>query len=144
MITSASITIYKEKVYLPVIGKTYSGLFVDTNPVFICNPILEEMVINLNKVQEIGHPNIEINSSEDRLKHVNIMLKATATKSWKELARLGYCYTLGWSTKGTLLEMSRMDKQGRWEYDPLKTKRLPLDTPYNDLIQVILDDYHSR
>ena len=72
------------------------------------------------------------------------MLTATGTKSWKELARLGNSYSLSWSNKGTLLEMSRLNKQGRWEYDPFKTKRLPLDTPYNDLIQIILDDYHSR
>lgn len=144
MITSASITICKGKVYLPILGITNSGLFVDTNPVFICNPIIEEMVINLQKVQEIGHPLIEINSSEDRLKHVKVMLTATGTKSWKELARLGNSYSLSWSNKGTLLEMSRLNKQGRWEYDPFKTKRLPLDTPYNDLIQIILDDYHSR
>lgn len=143
-ISLASIIIRNKKSFLPVHGLTDSGLFIDIEPVFICDLSIEKMTDNLQQVREIGHPHFKELSREEWKKRTDPVLKATCTKSWKELVRSGFSYTLEWSNKGVLIEMSRLDKQGRWEYDPLKTKRLPIDTPYNDLIQVILDDYHSR
>jgi len=40
--------------------------------------------------------------------------------------------------------MSRLDKQGRWEWDPAKTRTFPADTPLPDIIAVILEDMRSR
>jgi hypothetical protein len=143
-VSIASIIIRNGKAYMPVMGKTDSGLFVNTEPVFICDLFIEEMTQNLQKVKEAGHPYIQILSPEDRKKHSDLMLKATGAKSWKELARTGFSYTIEWSDKGTLIEMSRLDKQGRWEYDLEKARRLPLETPLRDLVQIILEDVKSR
>ena len=143
-ISIASITIWKEKVYMPATGKTDSGLFMDIEPILICDISLEEMIENLDKVRKSGHPLIHVNSPEDLKRHTSLMLKATGTRSWKELARTGYCYVITWGEKETRIEMSRLDKQSRWEYDPTKVRRLPLDTPLKEVIQIILDDYYSR
>jgi hypothetical protein len=143
-VSVASIVIWSGKAYMPIMGRTDSGLFVDTEPVLVCDLSIDKMTENLNKVREAGHPQIHIKSPDERKQHIDLMLKVTGAKSWKELARSGFAYSIGWDEKDVLIEMSRLDKKGRWEYDPEKTRRLPLDTSLKDLIETILDDVRSR
>jgi hypothetical protein len=143
-ISVAGIDIHEGKAYMPVMGRTDSGLFINTEPVFICDLSIEEMAKNLQKVREAGHPLIHIGSSEELKKYTNLIPKASGVKSWKAFARTGFSYTIGWSEKGILIEMSRLDKRGIFEFDPTKAKELPLDTPIKDIVQIILDDVWSR
>ena len=143
-VSIASIIIRNGKAYMPVMGKTDLGLFVDTEPVFICDLFIEEMARNLQNVKQAGHPHIQLLSPEEHKKHSNLILRATEAKSWKELAQTGLSYTIGWNDDGVLIQMSRLDKKGRWEFDPDKNRGLPLDTPLRDLIQIILWDLKSR
>jgi hypothetical protein len=143
-ISRAIINIWNGKVYMPAIGRTDSGMFMGTRPILVCDLSEEEITGNLERIRKIGHPLLHINSAEDRKKHADLILKLTNVRSWKELARTGYCYVITWDEKETGIEMSRLDKQGRWEYDPVKTRILPLDTPLKEVIQIILDDYYSR
>jgi len=143
-VSVTSIYIRKDKAYIPVNAQTDSGLFMGIEPVFICDLALDELSNNLQKVRDFGHPYIQVRTSEESKKYSDSILKAIKAKSWKELARTGYSYTIEWSDKGVLIEMSRLDKQGRWEFDPKKAKRLPIDTALKDIVQIILDDYWSR
>jgi hypothetical protein len=140
----ASIVILNGKAYMPVYGRTENGLFMEIDPVFTCGLFKEEMTEVLQKVRDVGHPLIQTLALEESRKHKDPMLKATNTKSWKELARQSVSYTISWSQHGLLMEMSKLDKQGRWEYDPGKTKELPLDTPLGSIVQIVLDDFYSR
>ena len=144
MVEVSSVIIRKNKVYIPVQGKTDSGLFMYTEPVFVCNVDLQEIRENLKKVESIGHPIIHIKTSADRKKYADVLPKVSGARSWKELGRTGFCYSLGWIEKNIRLKISRLDKQGRWEYDPEKTRLFPIETPIEDIIQIIIDDYHSR
>lgn len=142
-IDSAVIIIKNDKVFIPVLGKTKSGLYIDNEPVFICDVDKGQILENIKNVYDIGHPLLQILNSSDRKEHEKVMLKATGARSWKELGRTGICYTLGWGNQ-LVVTFSRLDKRGRWEYDPNKTKKLALDTSIEEVIQLILDDYYSR
>lgn len=139
-----SVIICNDKAFISVEGKTDSGLYVDMEPVFVSNVSIEEIKSNLAKVQAFGHPRVQILSSEDRNMAAKVMLKATGAKSWKELGRTGFCYTFSGNESYIFLQISRLDKKGRWEYDPEKEHTFPLDTPLDEVIQIIIDDYHSR
>jgi hypothetical protein len=69
------------------------------------------------------------------------VLTATQAKSWKALAKEGASYAIDITLSNIYLEMSRVDKQGRWEYDPQRRKVFALDTPIREVVQVILEDW---
>lgn len=144
MIIRTFIIIRKNKAFIPVLGKTDSGLFVGINPIFVTKVEINEIKDALLQVNDLGHPRVQILTSEDRKFHAKTMLRATGAKSWKELGRTGYCYTLSGNEKSGYLYISRLDEKGRWEYDPEKEHAFSLDTPIENVIQIIIDDYHSR
>lgn len=142
-IKSAVLTFKNGKSYIPVLGRTDSGLYFETEPVFICDIDLDEIKTIIDKLQIIGHPYIQILKKEDRMKEEKKLLYIYGERSWKELAKKGFSYTLSWGNQ-LVITFSRLDKQGRWEYDPEKTRLFPIETPLEEIIQVIIDDYHSR
>ena len=72
------------------------------------------------------------------------VLTTTGARSWKELAKTGAAYTIDWTDKEIRVDMSRLDKKGRWEYDPEKTCTFPPDTPLDQIIAIIMEDIRSR
>jgi len=49
-------------------------------------------------------------------------------------------YVVEWTEKGFILEVSRLDSKGRWEFDPDKRKTYSLGTDLPIVIQDILND----
>lgn len=139
-----TITVRNEKSYIPISGKTDSGIFVGIEPIYVCDLSVEEMAQNLQKVREAGHPPVRIETPEDRKKYSDMMLKATKIRSWKELARTGISYMIVWSDEIVRIQMSRLDKKGRWEFDPEKRRELPIETPSKEIVKIILEDVKSR
>ena len=139
-----SIYVWHGKAYLPAIAQDESGVFVVTDPVYIANLDPEELLAAAETVLSMGHPHVPRPTREEVHKRRDPVLTATKARSWKELARTGASYTADWTDREIRVDMSRLDKKGRWEYDPNKVRLFPPDTPLLEIVAVILEDIQSR
>jgi hypothetical protein len=53
-------------------------------------------------------------------------------------------YTIGWTEHEIRIDMSRLDKKGRWEFDPEKVRKLSPTTQLSEVVKIILDDIRLR
>lgn len=143
-LTVVGIYVWRGKAYLPVQAQFESGVFVDIEPVYVTALSMEELLSAVKKVLAAGHPRLPNPTREEMQQRKSPILMATKVRSWKELARTGASYDIEWTDKEIRVDMSRLDKQGRWEWDPAKTCAFPPDTPLQDVIAVILEDIQSR
>jgi hypothetical protein len=60
------------------------------------------------------------------------------------LAKGGASYTIQWGKDDIILYISRLDRKGRFEVDPAKTRTFPKDAALRTLADAILQDVHSR
>ena len=138
------IYIWRGKAYMPVQAQIESGAFMDIEPVYTAGLNAEELLSGVEKVLAAGHPRLPDPTQEDMRRRKDPVLAATRARTWKELARTGAAYDISWTDKGVRIDMSRLDKKGRWEWDPAKVRILPPDTPLPEIIAVILEDIQSR
>lgn len=138
------IYVWRGKAYLPVKARIESGFFMDIEPVYTAGLDAEELLSAVEKVLAAGHPCLPDPTREEMRQRKSPVLAATGARSWKELARTGASYSIDWTEQEIQVYMSRLDKQGRWEWDPAKTRIFPPDTPLPDIIAVILEDMRSR
>ena len=138
------IYVWHGKVYLPVQAHFETGGFLATERVHTAGLNAEELLSAVEKVLAAGHSTLPRPTREEMEQRKDPILAATKARSWKELAHTGASYVVGWTDKGVRIDMSRLDKKGRWEIDPEKVRILPPDTPLEDIIAVILEDIRSR
>ncbi len=138
------IYVWRGKAYLPVQAQLESGPFMDIEPVYTAGLNAEELISAVEKVLAAGHPRLPDPTREEMRQRKDPVLMATKARSWKELAQTGASYTIGWTDKEIRVDISRLDKKGRWEFDPEKTRIFPPDASLPDLIAVILEDIWSR
>lgn len=143
-LTVVGIYVWRGKAYLPVQAQFESGVFVDIEPVYVTGLSLEELLSAVRKVLAAGHPRLPDPTREEMQQRRDPVLAATKARSWKELARTGAAYTIGWTDKEIRMDMSRLDRKGRWEYDPKKMRTFPPDSPLQDVVAVILEDVRAR
>lgn len=120
------------------------GPYVLVEPIYVVNLGVQEIAEALEKVINTGHPTFPSLTREEWQKRKDPVLKAAGVKSWKALARNGASYTLEWSQDTITLYVSRLDRQGRFETDPAKTRTFPKQTSLETIIEAILDDVRSR
>ena len=145
ILTIAGIIVWHGKAYIPVKAQFESGLYVDIEPVYITEINIEEITKALKAVRDAGHKQLpDPKTREEFLSRKDPILEATHARSWKQLAKTGISYSIGWTDKHVRIEMSRLDKKSRWEYDPEKTKILPPDTPLEHIVESILKDVRTR
>ncbi|GEM_PF-1574977 len=138
------IDIWRGKAYLPVQARYETGGSMDVEPVYMANLTAEELIVAMEKVLAAGHPRLPALTREEIRHRADPVLKATSARTWKELSQTGASYVIGWSDKETRIDMSRLDKKGRWEYDLAKTRILPSEAPLKDIAVIIMDDIRSR
>jgi hypothetical protein len=138
------IYVWRGKAYLPVEARIESGMWMDVEPVYTAGLKVEELLSVVKKVLAAGHPCLPNPTREEMQQRKDPILTATKARSWKELARTGASYSISWTDKEIQVNMSRLDKKGRWEYDPEKMRSFLTDTPLQDIIHVILEDIQSR
>lgn len=131
------------KACLPIHARLASGIWFGIDPVYTSKIDLDELVLVTQKVLAAGHPHLSIESMEVQ-RQKDPILKAIGSRSWKELTRTGTAYSIGWSDKEIVLNISRVDRKGRWEYDPDKVHTFGIDTPLQDVLRVIVADIQSR
>lgn len=139
-----SIYVWRGKAYFPAHGQFRSGIYAIMEPVNIVELELGALVTAAREViarEVVDLPDI---LKDEVRKHPDPLLKAAKARSWKELAATGASYGISWTDRQTFVSMSYRDKQGRWLNDPAKTRILPLDTPLENIITMILADIYTR
>jgi len=144
MIEVAGVIVRKGKAYIPVHAKSEGGPYYLIEPVFTVDLTVDDLLAALSNAIAAGHPQIPPPTKEDMKKCQDPILRASGTKSWKQLAKNGASYNIFWSENQTILYMSRLDNQGRFEPDPNKTKTFPKDTEMRVIVEAILADANTR
>lgn len=140
----AEIIIWDEKAYVASNARVPSGLFTSIEPVFVVDPTLDELVPVVQKVLS-SKPKLLPELTRDEIKAQRDLLpRITGARSWKRLGQKGISYIIELTDKGYLVEMSRLDKKGRWEFDPNKRTTFPPGTNLSVVVQTILDDLKTR
>lgn len=144
-LTVVVIYVWRSKAYIPVQDQYESGIFVGTEPIYIVELKSNDLVRAVKSVKEKGHKRIpDPKSREEVLKRKDPVLAATKAKSWKQLARNGASYTIGWTEKEIRIDMSRVNNRGVWENDLQKLKMLSPNTPLENIVGIILEDIKTR
>lgn len=139
-----SIYIWKGKAYLPLQGRFDSGIWTDLDPVYVSNLNEGEIVDAINKVLAAGHPRLPDPSKEEWQRRKDPVLAATKASSWKALAREGASYSLGWTHDQIRVDVSMLDKKGRWQFNPEKVRIFPIDANLQLVVAPILEDIRAR
>lgn len=141
----ASINIWDRKAYIPSNARYENkGPFTDIEPIYVVNlDIADLLPVVLTILSK--KPDILPEPTKDEVKERrNLFPKVTGARSWKRLCQYGISYLIELSDKGFLVEMSRLDKKGRWEFDPDKRRTLPTGTNLSVVIHTIFDDLRTR
>ena len=144
-LTVVSIDVWHNKAYLPTQAQYESGLFVDIDPVYVVSLNPDELKGAIQSVKNAGHKCLpDPKTKEEFRKRKDPVLAVSGSRSWKQLAKTGASYTIGWTDKEVRIDMSRLDNLGRWEYDPKKVRILPNDVPIDEIVEIILEDIETR
>jgi hypothetical protein len=138
------IYVYEDKAYLPTIARIRTGGWFDTEPVFICDLDVKKIASTIEGLVARGHIVVEPTDPEMGNLRQGAVLRATKTHSWKELANKGVSYNIDFLHDQIRIDMSRLDKKGRWEFDPNKVQVLPHDTSLEVIVDLILRDVRIR
>jgi hypothetical protein len=145
MIRVASVVVRKGKAYTCVAAQTEAGFYVDSEPVFVVDLHTDEVLAALEKVIALGHPSVPTPTVEEMRKRPGLIPSAAGVSSWKKLAQGGASYSIQWRKDSTItLFISRLDKKGRFEWDPARTRTFAGDTPLRTVVEAILEDVRSR
>jgi hypothetical protein len=144
-IRSAAITIWNNKAYLPTPARYVNeGPFTNLEPIHIVNPTQSELVPLVQKMLS-KKPEILPNPTLEEIKFRRDLLpKATGARSWKRLSQNGIAYGIVLTEKGLTLEISELDRKGRWIFPLEKQINFPASTDLSIVIQAMLDDHDKR
>jgi hypothetical protein len=139
------IYVWRGRAFLPVQAQYESGIFVDVEPAHSAELNVSDLTKAVLAVKDAGHTQIpDPKTREEFQARKDPVMAATGARSWKQLAQEGASYTIGWTDTEVHINMSRLDKKGRWEYDPAKVQKLSPDTHVKQIVQIILEDIQSR
>ena len=95
-LTVVGVDVWHGKAYVPTQAQYESGIFVDTDPVYVTAINIAEMTKVIQVVKEAGHKKIpDPKTREEFLERKDPILAATGARSWKQLAKTGASYTIG-------------------------------------------------
>ena len=144
MIRVAGAIVRRGKAYLAVDAHMEGGGYLAIEPVFAADLTIDSLTAAFEQVIAIGNPQIPTPTKEEMQKRGDPILKAAGVRSWKELAKGGASYTIEWKEDTITLYISRLDRKGRFEVDPAKTRTFPKETPLRTIVEAILEDIRSR
>ncbi len=141
----ASIIIWNEKAYISTPARYVDdGLFTEIEPVYEVNPTQSELLSVIQVILSKNPEVLPVPAPDDIKARRDLLPRITGARNWKRLCQNGISYVIELSEKGFLLEMSRLDRKGRWEYDPDKHKTYPRDTSLEAIIRDVLNDLAER
>ena len=144
-IRSAEITIWNNKAYIPTPARYLNeGPFTNLEPIHVVDPTLSELVPLVQNILS-EKPKILPNPTSEEIKFRRDLLpKATGARSWKRLSQNGIAYGIVLTEKGLELEISELDKKGRWVFSAEKRMSFPAGSDLSVVIQAMLDDLEKR
>jgi hypothetical protein len=140
----AAITIWNGKAFVASEGRYGNGIFTNIEPVHVVNLTLNELVPVVRAVLSTEPTLLPDPTPEEIRARQDLLPKVTGARNWKQLGQKGISYVIEHSPKGILLEMSRLDAKGRWEFDPDKRRNFALSTDLTIVIQAVLSDLETR
>ena len=150
MVDSITVFFYKDKLFIPTMGITPSGLRMVIEPIYVVEFNLASLVQSMQTVIEAGHPRVD-SVPYSEYKKRDPLLKATKARSWKALARDGLVYVIEWRWDlGEIhLVLPEVDEKGRFaptttENFERSTIRLPTDMSLEELAKFIIEDIRKR
>jgi hypothetical protein len=144
MIELIGVLVRHNRAYIPINAKMAGGGYLEVEPVYMANLTIEDLTRVFNHVASQGTPQLPPLSKEYFQARKDPMLQATGAESWKAMAKDSASYSIAWHNNQVTLYMSRLDKKGRFESDPGKTRAYPESVSLSTLAEVILEDAKSR
>lgn len=109
------IVFWHGKAYLPTQAKFGSGIFVDTEPVHVADLTVDSMIKAIQTVKDAGRAILpDPKSREEFIACKSPVLTATGARSWKQLAKRGTDYSIGWTENEIRIDMSRCSYSNSW------------------------------
>lgn len=140
----AAITIWNGKAFVASEGRYRNGIFTNIEPVHVVNPTLNELVPVVQAILSTEPILLPDPTREEIRARQDLLPRVTGARTWKRLGQKGISYVIEQSPKGVLLEMSRLDAKGHWEFDPGKRRNFAPDTDLMTVIQAVLNDLETR
>lgn len=140
----AAITIWNGKAFVASEGRYRNGIFTNIEPVRAVNPTLNELVPVVQAVLSTEPTLLPDPTPEEIRTRQDLLPRVTGARTWRRLGQKGLSYVIEQSPKGILLEMSRLDAKGRWEFDPDKRRNFAPGTDLMTVIQAVLNDLETR
>lgn len=140
----ANIVIWDAKAFVPSQGKYPNGIFTNIEPIYVV-PVTQDDILSTVQAVLSAHPTLLPDPTKDELKtRQGLLPQITGARSWKRLGQRGISYVIELSEKSILLEMSRVDREGRWEFDPNKRRHFPPNAGLSDVTRCLLNDLETR
>lgn len=136
-----SIVIYRDRVFLPRQGRHLDGFWVDMEPVITSTLDITNLSRAINDTLQMGHPPTK---RGDVSRKDDPVVKATGAKDWYELTSIAESYGIKWKEDSIWVYMYYRDELGRWLGDEERSRKLAPDTPLEEIIGLILEDYSQR
>lgn len=138
-----NLVVWNGKAYLPTLAQLESGIWVHLDPIFSAPINSEALVPLIEKLKAGGHSQLPNMSKVELEKRKYPLLKATGAKSWRELTSSGVSYLVNWTDREVRVDMTYVDKKGRWLNDPKKVRLLALDALLETILATIFEDIRS-
>jgi hypothetical protein len=139
-----NVFIWKERAYLPILGKTEVGFFWDTDRLVTAKLTVESLTSALEEVIEIGNPPIRHPAQKEFQKPTPVQ-KALGMNDWKKMARAGViCAVVYWAQGKIGVAFSARNASDIQEIDYTHQQQFPLDASPRELAEFILQEVSRR
>ena len=139
-----NIFIWKNKAYLPVLGKTEVGFFWEAGPLLTAELTPESLTAALEEIIRIGNPPIH-HPTQAEFQRMTPVQRALGMRSWKKMAQAGViCCVIYWTNEKIGVAFSPRNAKDIQEIDYIHQREFPLDTPLRDIVEYILEEVKAR
>ena len=143
MKSRVSILVWKGNVYIPTMAPFEYGGWVSVDPVIITKPNFDDLIPAINEITEKNLNQLTL-QTDDIKDLIDPLLHATNAKSWHQLAETGAAYLIDRDDDQIIVNITLPGKKHKFQFDNEKTEILPPDTSLENILEIILDDIHSR
>lgn len=139
------IIIWNNKAYISTPARYRNeGPFTGLEPIHTVN-LTQSDLVPLVQTLLSKKPEILPNPTSKEVKFRRDLLpKVTGARSWKRLSLNGIAYNIVLTDKGLMLDISELDKKGRWIFPLENQTNFPAGTDLSVVIQAMLDDIEKR
>ncbi len=132
---------YRDKVYLPTMGKTDVGIYWETGAVITCAAEAHDLAEALQRLRETETPSIP-HPTRNEWRRVQPSQKAMGFRSWRKMTEAGVITCgVSWTNDSIRVYFSKPENVQEFGAHEI---RLPPDTPLEVIAERILDYVRKR